>query len=126
MIEDPRPNLALADNYNDWMDGTGITIDSDENITSFVSGNKLDPDNMEQYFKTVNIYKFGKNFSTKWFIPFLDAYITAMGTNEYYERVFGVISYIDHTVLGAKLLCSQEWYEIDTPHDLEQAEKLFS
>ena len=126
LINDPRDNIALVDKYETWMDGTGVTIDNSENITGFIPGQKINPDNMEQYYKTVNIYKLSKDFSTKWFLPFLDAYINARGRNEYYERVFGVISYIDSSVLSAKCIHSQKWYEVDTQEDLDTAENLFN
>lgn len=57
------------------MDGTVITLDEVNNITSFIGKTQYDYDDINEYYKTVNIYKFSKQFSNKHCIPFLEAYI---------------------------------------------------
>ena len=37
LLDDPRPSLALVDAYESWMDGTCVTLDEEDKITSFVS-----------------------------------------------------------------------------------------
>ena len=84
LVQDPRPTLALVDKYESWMDGTCVKLSSDDSIDAFVPGKKLNFSDTDQYYKTVNIYKFSKDFSTNYYVPFLDAYQKALGENEYY------------------------------------------
>src|SRR5699024_7854219 len=70
-------------------------------------------------------YKFSKKFSTSHYIPFLDAYLKALGNNEYYEQVLKVITYIDKPELKALKLEDELWYEIDDVQDLDIAESVF-
>jgi hypothetical protein len=64
-----------------------VTIDGQNNITNFVEKKEFDYGNIGQYYKTVNIYKFSKQFSQLYYVPFLKAYIDSQGSNEYYEQV---------------------------------------
>lgn len=125
LLEDPRKNLALVDKYESWMDGTCMVLDSDDNIVDFIPGKYLNYDNKDSYHKTVNIYKFSKEFSTNTYLPFLEAYRKTMGVNEYYESVIKLIAMLDTKELKAKRLERGVWYEIDDVQDLNIAESLF-
>ena len=73
LIEDERDTLALVDKFENWMDGTCIVVDKEDNITDFISGKLLEYKEKERYYKTVNIYKFSAEFSEKVYVPFLEA-----------------------------------------------------
>ena len=126
LIDDPRDTLALVDKYEPWMDGTCVKLDEQDNIIDFVPGKKFNFNNTKGYFKTVNIYKFGKKFSESRYVPFLDAYQAALGENEYYEQVLHVIAMLDEPIIKAKRLNGEKWYEIDDIQDLDIAESLFA
>ncbi len=126
LVNDPRDTLALVDKYESWMDGTCVTLDEDDSIMSFVPGSKLNHDNDDIYYKTVNIYKFSKEFSSKYYVPFLKAYRSALGENEYYEQVLRVITDLGREFIKAKRLNGQKWYEIDDVQDLDIAESIFT
>jgi len=126
IINNPYPNLALVAKYENWMDGTVVTIDSQNNITSFVDKKEFDFRNIEQYYKTVNIYKFSRQFSQLYYVPFLKAYIDSQGSNEYYEQVLKVLSVINKFPIKVEVLEDEEWYEIDDVQDLDIAESIFS
>ena len=125
-INDPRPTLALVDKYESWMDGTCVKLHEDDTIDSFVSGNQFIFAEIQSYYKTVNIYKFSKKFSQTQYVPFLEAYVHALGTNEYYEQVLRVITFLNGSELRAKRLRGQKWYEIDDIQDLDIAESMFN
>ncbi len=125
LIEDPRSTLALVDRYARWMDGTCVCLDEDDHITGFVPGKQFDFTKTDSYFKTVNIYKFSKEFSVSHYVPFLEAYTKALGNNEYYEQVLRVISILDDPKIAAKRLNGQKWYEIDDVQDLDIASSMF-
>jgi len=126
LLDDDRPNLALVDKFESWMDGTCMELDSEDCITNFIPGKYLKFADKENYFKTVNIYKFSSSFSTNTYVPFLIAYEKAMGENEYYESVIKLIAMLETKEIRAKRLTGQVWYEIDNIQDLNIAESLFS
>lgn len=126
LINDPRETLALVDKYQAWMDGTCVTISENDEIETFVPGNKFRYCDRDKYYKTVNIYKFSKHFSETHYVPFLDAYQAALGQNEYYEQVLRVITMLDDSEIKAKRLDGQLWYEIDDIQDLDIASSMFT
>ena len=126
LIEDERDTLALVDKYESWMDGTCMKIGEDDTIEEFVPGTQFQFDEAGNYYKTVNIYKFSREFSKTHYIPFLEAYINALGRNEYYEQVLRVITMLDDPMIKAKRLNGQLWYEIDDIQDLDIASSLFA
>ena len=125
LLNDPRPSLALVDKYESWMDGTCLKIDEQDNITSFIPGKNFKYDERDEYYKTVNIYKFSKEFSKNSYVPFLNAYIKALGENEYYEQVLRVITMLDNPEIKAERLNGQLWYETDDIQDLDIASSMF-
>ena len=126
LLEDERPSLALVDKYESWMDGTCVKIDSQDNIDAFIPGSKFKYEDKDKYYKTVNIYKFSKNFSQNYYVPFLEAYSKALGNNEYYEQVLRVITMLEASELKAKRLDGEKWYEIDDVQDLDIATTIFT
>ncbi len=126
LLNDPRPSLALVDKYESWMDGTCIKLDENDNIVAFIPGKNFNYDEKDEYYKTVNIYKFSKNFSEHSYVPFLNAYISALGENEYYEQVLRVITMLDNPEIKAKRLNGELWYETDDIQDLDIASSMFN
>lgn len=125
LVQDPRATLALVDKYESWMDGTCVKVSANDDIEDFVSGKKFNFSESTGYYKTVNIYKFSKDFSQTHYVPFLDAYQAALGENEYYEQVLRVITMLDDPGIKAKRLTGQLWYEIDDIQDLDIASSMF-
>ncbi len=126
LLEDERPSLAVVDKYAAWMDGTTVVLDEDDHILNFFSKNLFRFQDVGEYYKTVNIYKFSKNFSNQIYIPFLEAYSKAMGDNEYYESVLRVLTILDRHELRAMRLEGEKWYEIDDVQDKANAEVIFA
>lgn len=126
IINDPNPNVALVAKYETWMDGTMVRIDEDNNIVNFVPKAAFRYDDADRYYKTVNIYKFSKEFSETKYVPFLDAYSKAVGNNEYYENVLRIISFLNSKELKALPITNEKWYEIDDKQDLDIAEAIFA
>ncbi|WML41242.1 aminotransferase class I/II-fold pyridoxal phosphate-dependent enzyme [Neobacillus sp. OS1-2] len=126
IVEDPYPSLALVAKYESWMDGTVVTLDGDNNIKNFLGKKDFNYEDIQNYYKTVNIYKFSKEFSTTHYVPFLEAYSKALGNNEYYEQVLKVITLLDKPEIKASILGDESWYEIDDVQDLDIAESIFT
>ncbi|MBP3506698.1 MAG: aminotransferase class I/II-fold pyridoxal phosphate-dependent enzyme [Lachnospiraceae bacterium] len=126
LIEDRRDTLALVDKYESWMDGTCVKLREDDTIEAFVPGKRFRFEEIKDYYKTVNIYKFSRFFSETHYVPFLEAYSHALGNNEYYEQVLRVITMLDEPGIWAKRLNGQSWYEIDDIQDLDIAASIFN
>ena len=87
LVEAPEQNVALVAKYESWMDGTMVSIDDDRNIVNFITKDAFNYNDTDKYYKTVNVYKFSREFAQQKYVPFLDAYTKAVGNNEYYENV---------------------------------------
>ncbi len=79
----PYQDLAMVAKYETWMDGTMVRIDDDNNIVNFIPKEAFRYEDVDIYYKTVNVYKFSKEFSRNEYVPFLEAYSKMMGNNEY-------------------------------------------
>lgn len=126
LIDSTDPDIALVAKYESWMDGTMVRIDDDRNIVNFIPKADFRQEDANTYYKTVNIYKFSKEFCRNKYVPFLDAYSKVMGDNEYYEQVLRVLTLISDTSLKALPAEGFKWYEIDDIQDLDIASTIFS
>jgi len=126
LVADPRPTLATVAHFESWMSGTCLKIDKEDKISDFIPGKYLDFSEKHKYYKTVNIYKFSKEFSSKTYMPFLTAYEQAVGENEYYESVIKLIAMLENTEIRVMKLEGERWYEIDDALDLDIASYIFT
>lgn len=126
LINNPFPNIALIAKYEQWMEGTMVQIDDRNNITKLISKENFNITETDSYYKTVNVYKFSKEFSSTKYLPFLDAYILSFGQNQFYEQVLNILVLIEKVQLKCQILRDQKWYEIDDQLDLFNANILFS
>lgn len=126
LINESCPNLALVAKYEPWMDGTMVSIDRENKITGLIPKKSFKYSDINNYYKTINIYKFSKKFSKDCYVPFLEAYSKAMGNNDYYEQVLKVITILDDVNLKALPIGEEKWYEIDDVQDLDIAETIFA
>ncbi len=126
LLASDKPNLAVVAKYESWMDGTVVTLDEDNNILNFIPKTHFDYQQLNNYYKTVNIYKLSKEFSCSHYVPFLEAYCKALGHNEYYEQVLRVITLLENSDLKAFKIETEKWYEIDDIQDYNNAETVFA
>ncbi len=125
LVSHPDPDLALVAKAETWMDGTMMCIDNDRNIINFVPKQNIHYDSLSSYYKTVNIYKFSREFSKNQYVPFLEAYCKVMGNNEYYEQVLQILLHLHSSTLKALPITDEKWYEIDDIQDLDIASTIF-
>lgn len=126
LMEDSRETLALVDKFEPWMDGTCVEIDENHNIQKFIPGKYFQFNDADHYYKTINIYKFSKQFLKDCYFPFLEAYMSVNGKNKYYETVLEVIIGLKTNLIQAKVLENGRWYEIDDEQDLDIASSIFA
>lgn len=126
LLNNPFPNLALVAKYQHMMDGTVVKLDQNNNIIQFIPKKDFVFSERNNYYKTLNVYKFSKEFCIHNYNPFLEAYSTAFGNNEYYEQVLRVITFLDKSEFKALPIADEKWYEIDDIQDLNIAEAIFA
>ena len=126
LVQCPDRDMAVVARYESWMDGTVVTCDGEGNITQFIEKVDMDLSLTEQYYKTVNVYKFSPQFVSNIYFPFLEAYMKAYGLNSYYETALKVVSHLSKATLKAFYMDDMPWYEIDDAQDLDIATILFS
>lgn len=127
LINHTSSNVVVASHFESWMDGTVVTIDENQKVINFIPKANFDYNHLENYYKTVNLYKFSKSFLTQHYVPFLTAYSQSMGHNVYYEDVLRVIAFLEKSELIAMVVKdNQKWYEIDDIQDLDNAETIFA
>ncbi len=126
LVRAPQQNLVVAAKYEHWMDGTVVVLDKKKHILDFVDKASFCYEDVDKYYKTVNIYKFSKSFSANQYLPFLEAYIKAYGMNQYYEQVLNIFAHIQNSQMSAYVLGDENWYEIDDAQDLDIASTIFA
>ena len=119
-------NIVTVAKYESWMDGTCVLLDEEQYVTKFVEKQNMIISKLDSYYKTVNIYKFTKEFASLTYIPFLEAYMKIQGLNAYYETSLKYICQLPGMRLKAFLMGERSWYEIDDAQDLDIANVLFS
>ncbi|MGV1005243.1 MAG: NTP transferase domain-containing protein [Candidatus Nanopelagicales bacterium] len=126
IIANPELNVAAVDKYQSWMDGTVVQVSDEGKILRFIPKRHFNPADIATYYKTVNINKFSQQFLKNSHVPFLEAYCSAMGENEYYEQVLRIVTLLENQDRRAHTLTGQRWYEIDDAQDLSHAETIFA
>ena len=126
LLSFPYPNVAVVDKYKASMDGTVVEINDELDIKAFIPKKHFNYKNVAYYYKTVNIYKFSQEFIVSSYLPFLKAYSTVLGYNQYYEQVLRVLLTLEQKNLKAMPLQGEQWYEIDDLQDLSNAELMFA
>ena len=125
MVDSPYPNVVCVDAFKNWMDGTVVTLGDDGLVREFIGKADFDFSKMDSYYKTVNVYRFSREFSERDYVPFLKAYSKSQGNNEYYEQVLKMIVLLGKPMVHALSLSGEKWYEIDDVQDLDIAESMF-
>jgi histidinol-phosphate/aromatic aminotransferase/cobyric acid decarboxylase-like protein/choline kinase len=126
IIRSTHPNAALVDHYRTGMDGTVVTV-ADRIITSVIPPHLQAGDfSFADKYKTLNIYKFSKEFCRTSLKQLLTFYARTMDDNCYYELILGILIYVQKAVIGAEIIGGEKWAEIDDPNDLRIAEYDFN
>lgn len=119
-------DVAAIAKYKSWMDGTVVTCNKTGYITQFIDKADMNYDMLDEYYKTVNVYKLSRRFSKNIYLPFLEAYMQAYGVNSYYETTLKVVAHLAKTQLYGYEIGDISWYEIDDAQDLDIANAMFS
>jgi histidinol-phosphate/aromatic aminotransferase/cobyric acid decarboxylase-like protein/choline kinase len=125
LLKSPHANVALVDRYRAGMDGTVVEI-SGGLISEVIVPKRQGADFLfDGKFKTLNIYRFSREFCRGAFKKLLDFYTAVISDNDYYEMVLGMIIYLQQEAIYAEVLQGERWTEIDDPNDIAVARFLF-
>jgi histidinol-phosphate/aromatic aminotransferase/cobyric acid decarboxylase-like protein/choline kinase len=125
LATDPRANVVAVARYHPGLEGTVVTLTESGLIEAFIPKQLQDHDRSD-YFKTINIYKFSKEYIESTYMPFLNAYVEALGKNAYYEEVLSILTGPALPKLSALVVTDHRWYEIDNAQDLQNAGTVFA
>ena len=126
ILTSKEKTVALVDRYKTGMDGTVVTINNGI-ISSIIPPHLQDEDfNFKNKYKTLNIYKFSKEFCNLTFSKLLQFYSKLIDDNCYYELILGILIYVQKEQIYAEILDGEKWAEIDDPNDLNIADYIFS
>ncbi len=126
LIRSPHDNVALVDKFRQGMDGTVVAV-KEGRITDVIPPH-LQPENFDfsDKFKTLNIYKFSREFCETSFKKLLVYYANAIDGNIYYELILGILIYMQKETIHAEIVEGEKWSEVDDPNDLQVAEFTFN
>ncbi len=117
-----EPDRIAVSGILPWMNGTTVSLDQSNRVTRFHMGRSQPLG--EFTHKTVNMYSFSRP-SWQRVTRRLEDYISSGRVNVYYEAVFAEMVADGDLSFEAVFFDNQRWYEIDTPEDLLEAERLF-
>jgi histidinol-phosphate/aromatic aminotransferase/cobyric acid decarboxylase-like protein/choline kinase len=125
ILQSPHENVALVDKFQVGMDGTVVTVE-DDLITNIIPSHLQGPAfDFSDKFKTLNIYRFSREFVQTSFRKLLSFYATVYNDNCYYELVLGILVYMRHIKIFACDVGGAKWCEVDDANDLRLAEIAF-
>jgi histidinol-phosphate/aromatic aminotransferase/cobyric acid decarboxylase-like protein/choline kinase len=125
VVESRYPNVALVDRFRSGMDGTVVTV-TDHVIRSIIPPHLQGPSfDFSDKYKTLNIYKFSRQFCASVFRQLLGYYTKTIDDNCYYELILGILIYVGQAQIHAEILEGETWAELDDPNDLRVAEFVF-
>ena len=116
------PDKMAVAQMQPWLNGTTVSVSKTNHVTQFQKGTTEAYSGIRH--KTVNIYSFSLS-SWKTIVKRLNQYISEGSVNCYYETVFSEMVSDKSLRFEAVSFDHKPWYEIDTVHDLAEAEKLF-
>ena len=115
------PNKIAISRMQPWMNGTTITMDSLNRVQAFGMGSNGYTEITR--YKTVNIYSLSDSTWRK-VVERLELHISSGKVNEYYEVVFKEMIADGSLSMDGVFFDPERWYEIDTPADLANAERI--
>lgn len=114
-------NVALVDRYQTGMDGTVVSVGHGM-VTAVYPPHLQGSDfSYADKFKTLNIYRFDRDFCQRTLRPLLHVYANQIDASCYYELVLGMLANIPAHRIAVEIVDGHTWSEVDDPNDLTVA-----
>ena len=107
------------------MDGTVIRVDGDKALELILGKWQEEGFDYSNTRKTVNMYRFSKEFVRDKYMPLIRWYVESMGENSYYEKVLGSLMYYRECDFRIVEVPEEMWCEVDDAQDLARARARF-
>ena len=107
------------------MDGTVIRVDGDKALELILGKWQEEGFDYSDTRKTVNMYRFSKEFVRDKYMPLIRWYVESMGENSYYEKVLGSLMYYRECDFRIVEVPEEMWCEVDDADDLARARARF-
>jgi histidinol-phosphate/aromatic aminotransferase/cobyric acid decarboxylase-like protein/choline kinase len=120
-----RGNIALVDRYRPGMDGTVVSVERGVVTQVFPPHLQTEDFDYRDKYKTVNIYRFDRDFCRNRLQPLLSCYANVIDSGCYYELVLGMLINMQRETVRAEIVDGSEWAEVDDPNDLAAARFVF-
>ncbi len=124
-LNNSSADCAIVTSYfnKETMDGSVIEIKGEDEAINLVLKKEQGPDfDYTDMRKTVNIYKFTKDFWNEAFAPSLEKEVKSGNVNSYYELVLKDIMHSKKWNMKVINVPESYWCEIDDMDDLKRAE----
>lgn len=115
-------NILVSPYNPNTMDGTVVLAEGERAKSLVVKAHQDGTFAIDSSYKTVNIYRFSRDFFCKKFMPSVELYVNMGNLNSYYELVLGTLIYYRNDDIYMTVISEDTWYEIDDINDLERAE----
>ncbi len=126
LIQSTYDNVALVSPYATGMDGTVVQVEGNKIINIFPPHLQDENFTLFDKFKTLNIYKFKKEFVNGEFKRILLFYSSRVDDKCYYELILGILIYMQRQEIFCEIINRDLWAEVDDPNDLASANFIFS
>lgn len=125
-LTSPQPgNIALVDRYRPGMDGTVVSVESGMITQVFPAHLQTEEFDYSGKYKTLNIYRFDRDFCRQRLQPLLSCYANVIDSGCYYELVLGMLINMQRERVRAESVDGSQWAEVDDPNDLAAARFTF-
>ena len=119
-----RPDRIAIARPQPWMNGTMVTIGRHQEVDAFWTDRSVRGHLDARRYKTVNIYSLS-TISWKLVKERLEQHVSNNKVGSYYETVFSDLVAEGSLHLTPAMFGADQWYEIDTLDDLQEAERIF-
>jgi len=120
-----RGNIALVDRYRPGMDGTVVSVEAGTITQVFPPHLQTEDFDYSDKYKTLNIYRFDRDFCRQRLQPLLSCYANVIDSGCYYELVLGMLINMQRETVRAEVIDGSQWAEVDDPNDLAAARFTF-
>ncbi len=125
-IKSNYQNVALVSPYKIGLDGSVVQVQNNQVVNIYPPHLQDEKFDFTDKFKTLNIYKFSKDFCSNEFKKLLNYYANFIDDNCYYELILGILLYMQKTTINCEIVENKKWAEVDDPNDLSLAEFQFN
>lgn len=124
VVRNKVPNIGVVSEWRPDLNGTAAGLNGGVIDGIFLKKDQGPDFDYTGKFKTVNIFKLSSEFLQDVFLPKLEQFIQNSHLNDFYEVVLRDIIREGRHSVYMHLIEGAEWYEVDTPEELAEAEKV--